>query len=176
MRSLIDKKRYNHGVRPSEHRIGEKSFLKDNGGAIPPGSVLEFSNTGSADEYQKHRRASKISMHPARMPLPLAEFFIKFLTDRVISILDPFAGSNTTGFAAERLGRRSVAVEPNDEYAEEGFQGPVRLRQNAPMTLRSPRLRLQFRPRDWQRQPAAWRKDRRGIVSVVTGAGRPRSG
>jgi len=33
-------------------------------------------------------------------------------------VLDPFAGSNTTGAVAEALGRRWIAVEANKEYAK----------------------------------------------------------
>ena len=38
------------------------------------------------------------------MPEPLIEFFVKFLTDPGDVVFDPFAGSNTTGSVAERLG------------------------------------------------------------------------
>jgi site-specific DNA-methyltransferase (cytosine-N4-specific) len=50
------------------------------------------------------------------MPIKLAEFFIQFLTAPGDLVLDPFAGSNTTGFAAQRIGRRWLAIEPNLEY------------------------------------------------------------
>ncbi len=50
------------------------------------------------------------------MPMKLAEFFIKFLTEPGDLVLDPFAGSNTTGAAAERLQRRWIAVEPEVDY------------------------------------------------------------
>lgn len=33
-------------------------------------------------------------------------------------VLDPFAGSGTTGAVAKRLGRRAVLIEPNAEYIE----------------------------------------------------------
>jgi len=36
-------------------------------------------------------------------------------------VLDPFAGSNTTGAAAESLGRRWVAMEANEEYVNASF-------------------------------------------------------
>jgi hypothetical protein len=39
MKKLLASGKYNHGKRPSEHHIGERSFLKNNGGAIPA-SVL----------------------------------------------------------------------------------------------------------------------------------------
>ncbi len=55
--------------------------------------------------------------HPARMPSGLAEFFINFLTDPGDLVLDPFAGSNTTGSVAERLGRRWLSIESVLDYA-----------------------------------------------------------
>lgn len=117
MEKLLKKQSYNGGRRPSQHKIGETSFLTDNGGAIPP-NVLEFSNTLSTDAYRQYCRDNELPLHPARMPAGLAEFFIKFLTDPGDLVLDPFAGSNTTGAAAEELGRRWVAIEPSAEYIE----------------------------------------------------------
>jgi DNA modification methylase len=34
-------------------------------------------------------------------------------------VLDPFAGSNTTGSVAESLGRRWIAIERDAQYAED---------------------------------------------------------
>ena len=56
-------------------------------------------------------------MHPARMPKSLAEFFIKFLTRKGDLVLDPFAGSNVTGYTAECLGRKWISIEMIKEYA-----------------------------------------------------------
>jgi site-specific DNA-methyltransferase (cytosine-N4-specific) len=44
------------------------------------------------------------------------EFFINFLTQPGQLVLDPFAGSNTTGHAAERLERRWLSIEINPDY------------------------------------------------------------
>jgi len=52
------------------------------------------------------------------MPLKLVDFFVRFLTDPGDRVLDPFAGSNTTGLAAERLRRRWVAFEAERGYAK----------------------------------------------------------
>lgn len=112
---LIKSGKFNSGRRPSEYVISEASFAKDNGGAISA-SVLSISNTRSNDSYQSYCRENNIEFHPARMPIDLPEFFIKFLTDPDDVVLDPFGGSNTTGAAAEALGRRWVSVEPNQEY------------------------------------------------------------
>jgi DNA modification methylase len=115
MEKLLKRKSYNTGRRPSEHRIGAKSFLTNNAGAIPS-NVITLANTASNSDYQEYCRAHDLQPHPARMPIGLAEFFIKFLTKPKMLVFDPFGGSNTTGAAAEKLGRRWVAVEPNGDY------------------------------------------------------------
>lgn len=116
MLRLLQSKKYNAGTRPSEHHIGAKSFLRNNNGAIPP-NVLTLTNTRSRDPYQTFCRRHKLRLHPARMPAGLAEFFIKFLTVPRNLVLDPFAGSNTTGFVAENLRRRWISIEPRHDYA-----------------------------------------------------------
>jgi DNA modification methylase len=115
MLNLLRTGRYNSGKRPSEHNVGKKSFLTNNNGAIPS-NVLTFSNTGNADPYQTYCREHDLQLHPARMPIGLPEFFIKFLTKPGDLVLDPFAGSNTSGAAAESLKRRWVAIEPQKDY------------------------------------------------------------
>ena len=117
MQKLLRRGKYNAGRRPSEHKIGDTSFLADNGGAIPP-NVLTFSNTISTDDYRAFCNAQDLKVHPARMAPELAEFFIKFLTDEDDLVIDPFGGSNTTGAAAEGLGRRWLSIEPDADYIE----------------------------------------------------------
>ena len=115
MKTLLKSGKYNSGKRPSEHHIGERSFLSDNGGAIP-GSVLTFANTQANDEYQTYCRDHNIEPHPARMPIELAGFFINLLTTEGDLIFDPFGGSNTTGAASERLGRHWITIEAEEKY------------------------------------------------------------
>jgi hypothetical protein len=115
MEALLKRKSYNAGARPSQHHVSKRGFLTRHGGAIPS-NVLRFSNTSSQDEYLRHCRDLGIDAHPARMPAQLAEFFIKFLTRRGDIVLDPFAGSNTTGATAERLERKWLAIEPTADY------------------------------------------------------------
>lgn len=130
MKLLLKRGRCNAGERPSGHRIGEESFFKDNGGAIPP-NVLEYANTAWNADYNRWCRRIGVVPHPARMSPNLAEFFIKFLTDEQDLVLDPFAGSNTTGAAAERLRRRWIAVEPEEEYVRGSVGRFERIRKDA---------------------------------------------
>ncbi len=115
MMELLTSKDYNAGKRPSGHWIGGASFATNNGGAIPS-NVVKLTNTNSVDTYQTYCRKHGLTSHPARMPTGLPEFFIKFLSTPGAIVLDPFAGSNTTGAVAERLKRRWISVEPNVEY------------------------------------------------------------
>ncbi|TIU90022.1 MAG: site-specific DNA-methyltransferase [Mesorhizobium sp.] len=144
MRRLIETGKYNAGARPSEHHIGAESFKTDNDGAIPPNvggvdalpsldglitpkgfakfleentNLLKAANTLSSDSYREFCLQKGAPIHPARMPSTLVEFFIKFLTDENDTVLDPFAGSNTTGAVAQSLGRRWISVEADWTYA-----------------------------------------------------------
>lgn len=115
MKGLL-KNGYRAKLRPSGHDISTK-FSKDNGGAIPP-NLLEIANTDSNSEYQQLCRKHGIKVHPARFPPTFAEFFIRFLTNRGDTVFDPFAGSNTTGYSAERLQRQWIASEISKEYLD----------------------------------------------------------
>lgn len=102
--------------RPSGHEISAR-FDKANAGAIPS-NLLEIPNTDSNSHYLRTCKELGMESHPARFPAALPEFFIKFLTDPGDSVLDIFSGSNTTGHAAERLGRRWLSIELDRGYAE----------------------------------------------------------
>ena len=134
MKRLIETGRYNAGPRPSQHLIGAESFKTDNSGAIPPNvlgadeapslselikpsSMIKAANTGSRDSYRDFCNDRGADIHPARMPRAVVEFFLKFLTDEGDLVLDPFAGSNTTGAVAEETGRKWASVEAEWGYA-----------------------------------------------------------
>lgn len=102
--------------RPSGHKITHK-FQKNLGGSIPA-NVIERGNNESNSGYIKRCAEAGQKAHPARFPAALPEFFIKFLTDPRQVVLDPFAGSNTTGAVAESLGRRWLAFDNEPKYVE----------------------------------------------------------
>jgi len=123
---LLLKNGYKPKKRPSGHDISHK-FLWEHDGAIPS-NLLSISNTESNSSYLASCRAAGIAPHPARFPGSLPEFFIRLLTDEGDRVLDPFAGSNVTGEAAEGLGRRWWAIELVPEYLEGSklrFRQPV---------------------------------------------------
>lgn len=102
--------------RPSGWNITDK-FQKDSGGSIPP-NLIERGNNESNSEYIKACKTAGQKAHPARYPAALPEFFVRFLTQRNDLVLDPFAGSNTTGRVAQDLGRRWLAFEQSKEYVD----------------------------------------------------------
>lgn len=130
MKGLLNKQDYNRGKRPSGHVISENGFLKDHGGSISasvidsadhkrfPESLLQFSNTKWDANYSDFCRKNDLPAHPARMPIDLAAFMIQFLTEPGDLVLDPFAGSNTTGAAAEMLDRRWISIEAQETYID----------------------------------------------------------
>ena len=131
MQKLLRRGTFNPGKRPSQHHLSPTAFLTNHGGAIPPNvlippgsdapepeAVLSIPNTASRAPYRQACKAHGVAQHPAVMPEPLVEFFVQFLTEANDVVLDPFAGSNTTGAVAERLGRRWLAVEANADYAQ----------------------------------------------------------
>ncbi len=145
MKSLLKRQSYNYEKRPSQHNISKTSFLADHGGSIMP-NVLEFqpiektnevripenifriSNSRSTDFFLQKCKEKGYNPHPARMQLELASFFIEFLTEPGDLVLDPFAGSNTTGFCAERAKRKWISIEIDKEYGKQSilrFEDPV---------------------------------------------------
>jgi DNA modification methylase len=131
MKKLLESKKYNSGRRPSGHVISDVGFLTNHGGSISanvlelsadasriPGSLLKFSGTAWDATYRQYCADHGLELHPARMQTDLAMFFIQFLTDPGDLVVDPFAGSNTTGAASELLARRWVSVEAKEEYVE----------------------------------------------------------
>lgn len=113
MKNLL-KNGYKAKMRPSGHNITNK-FSKDNEGSIPP-NVLELGNNDSNSSYMIKCKENNIKPHPAKFPWRFADFFIKFLTDETDIVLDPFAGSNTTGFSAESLNRKWISFELDENY------------------------------------------------------------
>lgn len=113
-------------VRPSGHNIKSSFDKVKAGGSIPPNVIeegvpddmLRFGNNAANDDYTKSCKEADIKIHPARFPAALPDFFIKLLTDENDVVLDPFAGSNTTGAVAESLRRRWIAVEEVAAYLD----------------------------------------------------------
>ena len=60
----------------------------------------------------------KCTKHPTQKPLGLLSRIIMASTKPGAWVLDPFAGSSTTGIAANLLGRRILGIEQDEEFAK----------------------------------------------------------
>ncbi len=60
----------------------------------------------------------KCGKHPTQKPISVLARIIMASTKHGAWILDPFAGSSTTGIAANLLGRRFLGIEREQEYVE----------------------------------------------------------
>lgn len=121
----LNKRGVKETVRPSGHVINSSWDKIKTEGAIPgnvieealtPDDMLKFGNNAANDSYTVRCKEEGIKIHPARFPAALPTFFIKMLTEEDDVVLDFFAGSNTTGAAAEKLQRRWIAMDLSEDY------------------------------------------------------------
>jgi DNA modification methylase len=93
------------------------AYGAETAGSIPK-NVLSFGHRCAAQlAYKKAARAMGLPVHGAPMPLKLAMFLIRFLSEPGDLVADPFGGSFTTADGAEQLERRWVVSECMLEYA-----------------------------------------------------------
>ncbi len=78
------------------------------------------SDSGSAARFFYSAKASKKdragSKHPTVKPIALMQYLIRLITPPGGVVLDPFAGTGTTGVAALREGMRAMLIEREAEY------------------------------------------------------------
>jgi hypothetical protein len=79
-----------------------------------------------------NRSGNEGRLHTTQKPLSLMVELVTLFTDEGETILDPFAGSGTTGVAAKLNGRRAILIEKNERYAEVAAK---RLQQTEPGRL-----------------------------------------
>ncbi len=112
---LIEKG-YRAKERPSGHNITSK-FQRDHGGSIPS-NLIEAGNNDSNGLYMTRCKEAGVKPHPARFPASLPDFFVRFVTEEGDLVVDPFAGSNTTGRVAEDRLRRWLGFDLQEGYVE----------------------------------------------------------
>lgn len=99
------------------YRIKPGSFGAVTEGRIPR-NVLTFPHSVKETAGLRRRAAALgLAPHGAVMPISLANFLIRFLTEEGDMVADPFGGSGTTAKAAEDLNRRWKTSEIYAEYA-----------------------------------------------------------
>lgn len=85
--------------------------------------------------------------HPTQKPLAILTRIILASTNENDWILDPFAGSSTTGIAANLCGRRYLGIDKETEYAELGKSRKVEIEEPRIFNLYRKKLKdLDFVP------------------------------
>jgi site-specific DNA-methyltransferase (adenine-specific) len=79
-----------------------------------------YADTGSAARFFYCAKAGKAdraeSKHPTVKPVALMRWLVRLVTPPGGLVLDPFAGSGTTGAAALAEGRQAILIEREAEY------------------------------------------------------------
>ena len=109
------------------HELPQSSFwlVWDKENTMPTFSDCELAWTNSPRKSVKRLTYSGNGLmgketkreHPTQKPVALMQWCIGLAGD-VETILDPFAGSGTTGRAAKDLGKRAVLIEREEKYCE----------------------------------------------------------
>lgn len=82
--------------------------------------MISHGDTGSAARFFYSAKADAddriASKHPTVKPVDLMQWLVRLVTPKGGLVLDPFAGTGTTGEAAWREGMRAVLIEREAEY------------------------------------------------------------
>ena len=119
-----DKKNYTFNVDEIlvEAKTGAQRKLIDYRGDTPkpyntekvPGNVWSFPRV--------RYRMKEYENHPSQKPEALLERIIKASTNKGDLVFDPFAGTFTTCAVAQRLGRKSIGIESQEDYYKIGLR------------------------------------------------------
>ena len=94
-------------------------LLKQLNGGVEMPDVWKFARPGFWE-----RACGK---HPTQKPLRLLYRIIQTCTKEGFTVLDPFAGSCTTGIAANLMGRRFIGIDMSKDYLEYGIRRKIEI-------------------------------------------------
>lgn len=94
-------------------------LLKQLNGGVEMPDVWKFARPGFWE-----RSCGK---HPTQKPLRLLYRIIQTCTKEGFTVLDPFAGSCTTGIAANLMGRRFIGIDINKDYLDYGIRRKIEI-------------------------------------------------
>lgn len=102
---------------------GAKASVNTYGDYGPRDRFTPRGDAGSSARFFYCAKASKAERgaannHPTVKPLALMQYLCRLVTPKGGTVLDPFAGSGTTGMAAQREGFNAVLIEREEAYAE----------------------------------------------------------
>lgn len=116
-----ERRETSHG--DGSHRVRVGSYGRETAGRIPRNVLTIPHNCSDKSQLAKLAKEAGLPVHGATMPLKLATFLVKFLTDVGDLVADPCGGWFRTALAAERLKRRWISTEKFAEYCLGGGLG-----------------------------------------------------
>ena len=100
---------------------GKQEHAAFGGGMKNRGNEIGFGDTGTASRFFYSAKATSAdradSRHPTIKPVDLIRWLVKMVTPPNGTVLDPFAGSGTTGEAAMLEGFNAILIEREAEHA-----------------------------------------------------------
>ena len=105
-----------------EAKTGSQRKLIDYRKAVPtiynskkvPGNVWEMARVRyRMEEYEEH---------PAQKPVALLERIVRASSNPGDLVLDPFSGTFSTGYVAQKLGRKFIGIEKQEPYIKIGLR------------------------------------------------------
>ncbi len=112
-------------------KYGNKPGCSSPSTACPQGNIFKgsrsqgsiYADTGTASRFFYCAKASKKdrngSKHPTVKPIALMRYLCRLITPPGGLILDPFAGSGTTGQAAMKEGFKAMLIEKEEQYIQD---------------------------------------------------------
>lgn len=97
------------------------AYSRETPGRIPRNVISIPNHCAESRRMNEHAREHGLQAHGAPMPLPLAEFLVKFLSEPDHLCVDPWAGRLTLGRACEKHGRRWLCTERIGDYVASGM-------------------------------------------------------
>jgi DNA methylase N-4/N-6 domain protein len=94
-------------LNPNKTKSGEHKQMRD---------FLDFIKLPIVQGKERLRGEDGRALHPTQKPEKLLELIIKASSHEGDIVLDPFFGTGTTGYVAERLGRNWIGIEQSQEY------------------------------------------------------------
>jgi len=80
---------------------------------------IKYKNIHLHDRYKDGKEDySHIVSHPTLKPLSVMSWLVRLVRKEGDTVLDPFAGSGTTGVACKNLNREFIGIELSDEYCK----------------------------------------------------------
>ena len=98
-----DVKKFN----PNKTKSGDDKQMRD---------FLDFIELPIVQGKERLRGENGRALHPTQKPEKLLELIILASSNEGDLVLDPFFGTGTTGFVAERMNRTWIGIEMNPDY------------------------------------------------------------